>query len=111
MEEYKDRLEVMFEKQQQLQDRLGTKPYMNQEYINVMTLAAIDELMETLRETPWKPWKKQQEFNTENYKEELVDLFHFYMNLCLAVGMKPEELYERYCVKNKINFKRKDTGY
>jgi dimeric dUTPase (all-alpha-NTP-PPase superfamily) len=76
-----------------------------------MTLANIDEITETLRETPWKPWKKHQVFNKNNYKKELADELHFFINRCLAVNMGSKELYKLYKDKNIINKKRKSEGY
>ena len=109
-----DKLTQIFDKQIKLQQRLGYKLndlVANQEFINTMTIALNDELMESIRETPWKPWKKNQTFNQEKYKEELVDLLHFFVNLCLAAGMDSNELFERYLNKNKINYKRQDENY
>jgi len=113
-----DRLGEMFELQKKLQLRLKTIPFKSNEariqFIRVMTLANIDEIMEYLREFPWKPWKVSQiltERNIERAKMELVDEFHFFMNRCIAVDMDADELYRLYCVKNGINHKRQDEGY
>ena len=109
-----DKLERIFEMQTKLQERLGNtkeKMFKNQEFINIMTIACIDELMESIRETPWKPWKKQQVFNLDNYKKELIDLWHFVINLSLASGMSADDIFNEYYKKNKINFERQDTGY
>jgi dimeric dUTPase (all-alpha-NTP-PPase superfamily) len=105
----KDMLEKMFEKQKELQEKLNAT--YDQPYINTMTLATIDELMELLRETPWKPWKINQSFNHENYKKEMADIWHFIINLCLADGISAEDIYEEYMNKNKINFKRNEDKY
>ena len=108
-------LKEMFDKQRALQERLGEFPLNStaklQDFINTQSLALIDEVMEALRETPWKPWKKNQYMKQEEFKEELVDAWHFLINLTLASGMTHEELYARYCGKNKINHNRQDTGY
>ena len=102
----------MFEKQIRLQERLGSGVLLgNQEFITTMSIALIDEVMEALRETPWKPWKKQQEFNQEAFKEELVDAWHFLINLSLASGMDAEELYTRFIKKNAINHQRQSEKY
>lgn len=102
-------IQIMFKKQLSLQKKMKVK--FNQEYINTMTLAAIDELMESLRETPWKPWKKNQTFNKEKYKEELIDVWHFLINLSIASGMNYKEVCERFLNKNKVNFNRQNEGY
>ncbi len=107
-----DKLEELFKKQENLQIALGnTNLVGNQKFINIMIIATIDELMESIRETPWKPWKKHQEFNQENFKEEIIDVWHFLINLSLAAGMDSKELFERFINKNKINHKRKKDGY
>jgi len=100
----------MYNKQIELQKRLGTK-FDDVQFIKDMTLAAVDELMEAIRETPWKPWKKQQEFNRENFKEEMIDVWHFVINLSIAAGLSPRELYERFCRKNAENHSRQDNNY
>ena len=110
----KNELSEMFLKQAELQKVLNGANFKvvgNKKYITIMVLAAVDELMEALRETPWKPWKKQQTFNQENFKEELVDVAHFMINLILASGMTAEEFFTRYINKNKVNHKRKEEGY
>lgn len=107
-----DRLDRLFHKQEILQERLkNTKLVGNQEFINTMTLAAIDELMEALRETPWKPWKKQQKFNQNKFKGEIIDLWHFIINLSLAAGFNSKTLFEAFEDKNIINHQRQDKGY
>jgi len=78
----KDKLDILFDKQLNLQKKLGEYPFKNfkhkQQFINLNTLAAIDELLEALHETSWKNpkyikcgWKKTQNFNEEKFKEEL----------------------------------------
>lgn len=104
-----DKLDSIFELQQQLQEKLEVT--YDQNYINVMSLALQQELHEALRETPWRPWKKQATFNRQNYLNELADALHFYVNLCLASGITSDELFEAYVSKNKENHDRKETGY
>lgn len=84
---------------------------MNQEYITMMTLACIDELLEALHETPWKPWKKNQAFSRELFCKELIDAWHFLINLSLAAGMTSDDIHQLYLNKNKINHSRHDEGY
>jgi len=105
-----DKLETMFRMQKDLQDFLKMD-MTTQSYINMNFMALSDELHELLHTTPWKPWKKQQTLDVEEAKKELVDLFHFYMNLCLAVGMGPDELFDRYKTKNMENVGRQLRGY
>tara|TARA_R100001530_G_C4321451_1_gene156016 strand:- start:4516 stop:4866 length:351 start_codon:yes stop_codon:yes gene_type:complete len=106
-------LHKMFEKQIILQCKLNdtTKIIGNQNFININCIGLIDEVMEAIRETPWKPWKKNQKYNNENFKEELIDAWHFLINLSIAAGMTSTETFTRFCKKNKINHKRKEMGY
>jgi dimeric dUTPase (all-alpha-NTP-PPase superfamily) len=108
-------LKEMFEMQERFQNRTGNMPTINHglniEYVKDMSLAAISEVMEALRETPWKPWKKKQEYNQENFQKEIIDLWHFVINLSIASGMDYKELYKKFVDKNKINIERHKKGY
>lgn len=79
--------------------------------IRVFCLAAMVELSEMLQETPWKPWKKNQEFNKVLAKEELIDVMHFIVNLALCLGMTYDEFDFMFMEKNKVNFRRREYGY
>ena len=117
-----DKLEQIFKKQKELQQKILNKEISelleNQEFINLNILACFSELNEILSETQWKNpykikygWKKTQEFKIDKYKDELIDLLHFYVNLCISAGIEPNEIYSRYMKKNKINHSRKERGY
>lgn len=110
-----DMLQEIFERQVLLQQRLGNMPFFSddarQQYINIMTIALVDEIFEAIRETKFKPWKKQQVFNDEKFKEELIDAVHFMVNLCLASGMDAKEVHARFIHKNDENHSRQDKGY
>jgi dimeric dUTPase (all-alpha-NTP-PPase superfamily) len=116
-----DRLEEMLKLQSQLQARyhdgvepIDLDPQARKEYVRSMVLALTDELHEALREVPWKPWSKTSlwdQIGTENFKLELVDAFHFYMNLMLVSGMSADELFNEYLRKNNINHGRIDSDY
>lgn len=81
------------------------------QFIKDMVLAASDELHEFLGEIGWKPWATSRHINTEDAKGELVDLWHFFMNLMLAIGMTPLDLFEGYMEKRGRNIKRQADGY
>lgn len=113
-----DRLTWMFHKQDELQrNTYGKSPLEMKDdeervqFIKDMVLAAEDELHEALAEVGWKPWATSRHINEEAFKGELVDLFHFFMNLCLVVKMTPQELHERYAEKRGRNIKRQQEGY
>lgn len=78
------------------------------------------EFHELLERLPWKEWKtysdeqlagwtsKEQELET---KFEYVDMFHFFINMGLLIGITPEDLSRMYYLKNKENFDRQERGY
>jgi dUTPase len=82
-------------------------------------LALTDEIHEALAEIGWKPWATSRHLNAEAYTRELVDAFHFFMNLMMvgAAGMDMElEEYVDYFTKiyihkNEVNIERQVKGY
>ena len=101
--------------QKQLQEKINRDKFgeivYNQEYINFMSLALIAEICEALRETPFRYWKIQQKLDKEKFQEELIDCWHFFMNLLIAADINEDILYDMYCKKNKINFGRQEDKY
>ena len=120
----KDKLDEIFEKQLNLQKKLGViskfkkNKSMKQQYINQMILAIEEEAVEIMKETAYKNpryvpfgWKKNQKFNIKNFKLEIVDLMHFLVNLAIVAGLSSNEFFKLYIKKNKINHVRKKNGY
>lgn len=81
------------------------------EWVRWNTLALTDELHEALAETGWKPWATSRHINRDAFVGELVDAFHFFMNLMLVVDCDAEELAEGYFKKHKLNADRQAAGY
>lgn len=81
------------------------------QFFKDMKLALQDELHEALQEMGWKPWATSKHFNTEAVQGELVDAFHFFMNLCIVSGLTPGQLFEKYLAKRTKNQKRQVAGY
>ena len=69
------------------------------------------ELAELTDSVPWKWWAKYQEFDKQNARVEIVDLFHFLISLAQVMGMSADDVYEAYLKKNKVNHNRQDSGY
>ena len=92
-------------------DLEGCNPEERMKYIRENTLALIDELMEALAETGWKPWASSNHLDTEAYKSELVDAWHFFMNLMALGAMTMEDLEEGYYKKRAKNAQRQRDGY
>jgi dimeric dUTPase (all-alpha-NTP-PPase superfamily) len=110
-----DKLENIFELQEQLNSRIGVNMNeMNDEerskWILNYVRAMQQELAELTDSVPWKWWAKYQEFDKQNAKVEIVDLFHFLISLAQVMGMTAEDVHEAYLKKNKVNHNRQDSG-
>lgn len=71
----------------------------------------IHEVIEVERETNFKHWKTPVPVDWNNVKNELVDVFIFFMNACNEAGMDVHELLMRTSEKQKINIDRQNNGY
>lgn len=82
------------------------------QYIKDMVLALTDELHELLAEVDWKPWTQGvRKVNEDGAKKELVDIWHFVMNLMLVTGMSTDDLYKMYMRKRQVNVDRQKNAY
>lgn len=79
--------------------------------IKDMVLALTDELHEALAEVGWKPWATSRHIHTEALRGELIDAYHFLMNLMLIAGMTDEDVDRMYREKNRRNLERQQAGY
>ena len=111
-----DKLDKIFEQQKALNNRIGV----NTEDMSVddkaqwvlnYTRAMQQEIAELIDSVPWKWWAKYQEFDEQNAKVEVVDLFHFLISIAQVLGMSPEDVYQAYVKKNKVNHNRQESGY
>lgn len=107
-----DKLEHIFELQKGFQDKIkrerGLGDIPMTQWLQMQTLAMISELSELLEEVNFKWWKNPHELSEHNVHEELSDILHFFVSMCLESGMTADDLYEVYVGKNKENFKRQD---
>ena len=111
-----DKMDEIFELQEKLNSRIGVNMNeMNEDdrvkwilnYIRAMQ----QELAELTDSVPWKWWAKYQEFDQQNARVEIVDLFHFLISLAQVMGMSADDVYDAYLKKNKVNHNRQDSGY
>lgn len=115
-------LQDMFANQDYLQtvvygDGVSPREYLDRDpefalaFYKDMHIALVDELHEALAEIGWKPWASSRHFNHDAVKGELVDAFHFFMNLCLVSGVSAQDLINGYIDKSAKNIKRQEDGY
>ena len=105
-----DKLENIFKFQQmfdsELAERRGLQDIPMEVWIQKETLAMLSELAELIDEVNFKWWKNDKPVQVDKVKDELVDLLHFFVSMCLKTGMDANELHQRYLDKNKENFAR-----
>lgn len=119
-----DKLETIFQKQKELHRAIMTySPSIGSQYwkkflsiskeerISALCTAIIHEAVELQRLTNWKWWKKSIEFDENQAKEELIDIWHFVVDASIELGMTPQDILDEYLKKNQINKDRQKNGY
>ena len=111
-----DKLENIFKLQEELNLRIGVKmDDMDDEerskWILNYVRAMQQELAELTDSVPWKWWASYQEFDKQNAKVEIVDLFHFLISIAQVMGMSAEDVHDAYLKKNQVNHDRQESGY
>lgn len=110
-------LDTMMEMQRALQSKINGYDIEDQstelriQNIALNVLALTDELHEALNETGWKPWATSRFINELELRMELIDAFHFLMNLFLHAGMSAADVWELYARKHGVNVDRQENGY
>ena len=134
----KDTLGMIYEKQIELQKRLGfnftnwnlkqiadfwmvNKHAMSDE-LNEM-FDALGGINEGIGSSAWKYWKtnnkKAEHMKISDLSEsdklelfyEWIDGLHFYMNFAISIGMTKEDILNLYMAKNSENHDRQERGY
>ena len=105
-----DKLDSIFAMQKALDEDITSRRHLEgftpQEWIQKDVLAIVAELGELLDEVNFKWWKNPKEINTAAVQEEMVDVFHFFVSMCIRAGMNAEDLFRIYSEKNKENVDR-----
>jgi len=120
----------MFNMQRSLQDRLAatnraldlSKATHKQKIddISVQWRNMTLEFAELVERLPFKEWKTYSPEVLEGFKDEedmletyyeYIDMFHFFMNIGLALGIDGDTFEKLYITKNKENFDRQERGY
>ena len=77
----------------------------------MLSTALVHEAIELQRETNWKWWKKEIIMDKEKIQEEIIDIWHFLIQISIESGMDSKKLMEKYMEKNEENLKRQIKGY
>lgn len=117
-----DKLELLFKKQQKLTKQMRNMEnkmssiYKRRELfrgyrIFMLSSALIHEAIELQRETNWKWWKRESYMSLENCQQELIDIWHFVIQLSIELNLNPTSLVEKYTLKHIENISRQKKGY
>lgn len=114
-----DSLETVFDMQEQLMLVLGADPRPAPDLTNdadflkicLMLEGELSEVMAPLlvSSKPWKRARPVDERVTES-RDEIVDVFFFFIELCLRAGISADELMRRYHEKWLRNIERASTA-
>lgn len=123
----KDKLDKIFELRESFMNSLREqKPHTSpswpvdlgdklaQQHIRDMALRGVEEMFEALQHLKnWKPHRTTEikEFNKEEFLEEIVDAFNYFLSVLILVGVSPDELFEAYEKKDKIIRQRIESKY
>jgi hypothetical protein len=122
-EEEEDMLDFLFSKQNELfkkqlenSENKMKKLYSIKEpfdgyRIFMLSTALVHEAIELQRETNWKWWKKDNNLERKKIQEEIIDIWHFLLQLSIEAGLDSRKLMELYIKKNKENLDRQIQGY
>ena len=106
------KLEHIFALQKGFQDQLKRERRLAhippEEWLQKQVLAMVSELAELLEEVNFKWWKSPHELNRGAIWEELSDILHFFISMCIEAGMDAEDLYSTYLGKNRENVLRQE---
>ena len=110
-EQKEDKLDVLFRMQAGLDSYIREKrnlDYSRGEWVCKKALALMVELGEVVDEAHYKWWKNYGDIDEAKLKEEIVDVLHFFLGMCIDSGMTSDELFEIYLKKNKENYDRQN---
>ncbi len=104
-----DMLREIFSMQAELNANIAQGRNLNftkEEWLQKNILAIISELSEVMDEVNFKWWKNKKPINDAALLEELTDVLHFFISMCIHAGVDADMLFAAYREKNRENFKR-----
>jgi len=111
-----DRLHEIFRLQRELNLRIGVDTAgmteeQRQQWVRNYCRAMSQEIAELTDCVPWKWWAKYQKFDRQNARVEIVDLLHFLVSLAQVMELTPDDIFEAYTKKHRVNLARQKSGY
>ena len=124
-----DKLELIFKRQKELAEKyhsieeenagrpLPTCPvninsYRGQERLKDFAWRITEEIAEAMLCLKMRPWKiTPQVTDKDHYYEEIIDAFHFFIELLIMSGLDAEKVTKLYLAKNEVNLWRQKSKY
>ena len=86
----------------------------HQQYCRDIALRGVEEMFEALQHLKnWKPHRTTEitEFDRDEFLEEVVDAFNYFLSLLVLTGFSSDDLYEMYVKKDEIIHERLKGDY
>ena len=86
----------------------------SQQVCRELALKGVEEMFEALQHLKnWKPHRATeiQDFDKEEFLEEVVDAFNYFLSVLALVGVDENDFYEAYLKKDQIIRDRISNGY
>ncbi len=122
-----DKLEQMFDLRQNFMSAIKSKnpgicpewpvdltDKASQQHLRDTALKGVEEMFEALQHLKnWKPHRTTEvkDFNRDEFLEEVVDAFNYFLSLLVLTGVSADELFDAYSKKDQVIHKRLKSGY
>ena len=86
----------------------------SQQVLRDTALKGIEEMFEALQHLKnWKPHRNTDmpDFDREEFLEEVVDAFNYFLSVLVLVGVSQEDFFKAYVKKDGVIRKRLTSGY
>jgi len=122
-----DKLELMFKLREEFmkcldESKPGSYPSwpvdltskQSQQIVRELALKGVEEMFEALGHLKnWKPHRDTEikHIDRDEFLEEVVDAFNYFLSMIVLVGVKPDEFFQAYVSKDKKIHARIKDGY
>ena len=122
-----DKLELMFKLREEFmkcldESKPGSYPEwpvdlsskQSQQIVRDLALRGVEEMFEALGHLKnWKPHRTTEikDIDRDEFLEEVVDAFNYFLSMIVLVGVKPDEFFEAYLSKDRKIHARIKNGY
>ena len=94
-----------------MQEIYGIKEPFEGYRIFMLSSALMHEVIELQQETAWKWWKTSKGLSMERCQDEVIDVWHFLIQLSIELKMDADTIVSRYLKKNRENIQLSTASY